>query len=208
MRSASSASRDLVLNLQRDTLERSLASMQHFVDEIRPLDGVTAVMRGRARRAGGRRPGPRRRAPRLSSSLVIRVRVVRQGRSIAAASSASACVQDEAVQQAAVVLRDRPGAGRHAELGHHLGGRALDGAPADDRRHRHHRRAAGGDGGAQARHREDRVDADERVRRADHHRLEALGSERLAERRRRPRRAGALETRSRCTFGAQRRSTK
>jgi probable F420-dependent oxidoreductase len=29
--------RDLVLNLQRDTLERSLASMQHFVDEIRPL---------------------------------------------------------------------------------------------------------------------------------------------------------------------------
>jgi probable F420-dependent oxidoreductase len=29
--------RDLVLNLQRDTLERSLASMQHFTDEIRPL---------------------------------------------------------------------------------------------------------------------------------------------------------------------------
>jgi probable F420-dependent oxidoreductase len=29
--------RDLVLNLQRDTLERSLASMQHFADEIRPL---------------------------------------------------------------------------------------------------------------------------------------------------------------------------
>jgi probable F420-dependent oxidoreductase len=29
--------RDLVLNLQRETLEQSLASMQHFVDEIRPL---------------------------------------------------------------------------------------------------------------------------------------------------------------------------
>jgi hypothetical protein len=29
--------RDLVLNLQRDTLERSLASMQHFMGEIRPL---------------------------------------------------------------------------------------------------------------------------------------------------------------------------
>ena len=29
--------RDLVLNLQRDTLEQSLASMQHFVEEIRPL---------------------------------------------------------------------------------------------------------------------------------------------------------------------------
>jgi probable F420-dependent oxidoreductase len=29
--------RDLVLNLQRDTLEPSLASMQHFADEIRPL---------------------------------------------------------------------------------------------------------------------------------------------------------------------------
>jgi probable F420-dependent oxidoreductase len=29
--------RDLVLNFQRDTLERSLASMQHFTDEIRPL---------------------------------------------------------------------------------------------------------------------------------------------------------------------------
>jgi probable F420-dependent oxidoreductase len=28
---------DLVLNLQRDTLERSLESMQHFADEIRPL---------------------------------------------------------------------------------------------------------------------------------------------------------------------------
>jgi probable F420-dependent oxidoreductase len=28
---------DLVLNLQRDTLEQSLASMQHVVDEIRPL---------------------------------------------------------------------------------------------------------------------------------------------------------------------------
>jgi alkanesulfonate monooxygenase SsuD/methylene tetrahydromethanopterin reductase-like flavin-dependent oxidoreductase (luciferase family) len=28
---------DLVLNLQRDTLERSLASMQHFADEVRPL---------------------------------------------------------------------------------------------------------------------------------------------------------------------------
>jgi probable F420-dependent oxidoreductase len=28
---------DLVLNFQRDTLEKSLASMQHFVDEIRPL---------------------------------------------------------------------------------------------------------------------------------------------------------------------------
>jgi probable F420-dependent oxidoreductase len=28
---------DLVLNLQRGTLEQSLASMQHFVDEIRPL---------------------------------------------------------------------------------------------------------------------------------------------------------------------------
>jgi probable F420-dependent oxidoreductase len=29
--------RDLVLNFQRDTLDRSLASMQHFCDEIRPL---------------------------------------------------------------------------------------------------------------------------------------------------------------------------
>jgi hypothetical protein len=29
--------RDLVLNLQRATLERSLESMQHFADEIRPL---------------------------------------------------------------------------------------------------------------------------------------------------------------------------
>jgi probable F420-dependent oxidoreductase len=29
--------RDLVLNLQRDTLEQSLASMQHFADKIRPL---------------------------------------------------------------------------------------------------------------------------------------------------------------------------
>jgi probable F420-dependent oxidoreductase len=29
--------RDLVLNFQRATLEQSLASMQHFVDEIRPL---------------------------------------------------------------------------------------------------------------------------------------------------------------------------
>jgi probable F420-dependent oxidoreductase len=29
--------RDLVLNLQRDTLERSLASMQRFAEEIRPL---------------------------------------------------------------------------------------------------------------------------------------------------------------------------
>jgi probable F420-dependent oxidoreductase len=29
--------RDLVLNLQRDTLERSLASMQYIVDEVRPL---------------------------------------------------------------------------------------------------------------------------------------------------------------------------
>jgi probable F420-dependent oxidoreductase len=29
--------RDLVLNLQRDTLEQSLASMQHFAEEIRPL---------------------------------------------------------------------------------------------------------------------------------------------------------------------------
>jgi alkanesulfonate monooxygenase SsuD/methylene tetrahydromethanopterin reductase-like flavin-dependent oxidoreductase (luciferase family) len=28
---------DLVLNLQRGTLEQSLASMQHFTDEIRPL---------------------------------------------------------------------------------------------------------------------------------------------------------------------------
>jgi probable F420-dependent oxidoreductase len=28
---------DLVLNLQRDTLEQSLASMQHVIDEIRPL---------------------------------------------------------------------------------------------------------------------------------------------------------------------------
>ena len=28
---------DLVLNLQRGTLEQSLASMQHFADEIRPL---------------------------------------------------------------------------------------------------------------------------------------------------------------------------
>jgi probable F420-dependent oxidoreductase len=28
---------DLVLNFQRDTLERSLASMQHFTDKIRPL---------------------------------------------------------------------------------------------------------------------------------------------------------------------------
>jgi hypothetical protein len=26
-----------VLNLQRDTLEQSLASMQHVIDEIRPL---------------------------------------------------------------------------------------------------------------------------------------------------------------------------
>ena len=29
--------RDLVLNLQRDTLERSLASMQYVADEVRPL---------------------------------------------------------------------------------------------------------------------------------------------------------------------------
>ena len=28
---------DLVLNLQRGTLEQSLASMQHFTDEVRPL---------------------------------------------------------------------------------------------------------------------------------------------------------------------------
>jgi alkanesulfonate monooxygenase SsuD/methylene tetrahydromethanopterin reductase-like flavin-dependent oxidoreductase (luciferase family) len=31
--------KDLVLNFQRDTLERSLAAMQHFADEIRPLVG-------------------------------------------------------------------------------------------------------------------------------------------------------------------------
>jgi probable F420-dependent oxidoreductase len=31
--------KDLVLNFQRDTLERSLAAMQHFCDEIRPLVG-------------------------------------------------------------------------------------------------------------------------------------------------------------------------
>ena len=30
---------DLVLNFQRATLEQSLASMQHFCDEIRPLIG-------------------------------------------------------------------------------------------------------------------------------------------------------------------------
>jgi probable F420-dependent oxidoreductase len=30
---------DLVLNFQRDTIDRSLASMQHFCDEIRPLIG-------------------------------------------------------------------------------------------------------------------------------------------------------------------------
>ncbi len=30
---------DLVLNFQRDTIEQSLASMQHFCDEIRPLLG-------------------------------------------------------------------------------------------------------------------------------------------------------------------------
>jgi hypothetical protein len=29
--------RDLVLNLQRDTLEQSLDSMQHFADETQPL---------------------------------------------------------------------------------------------------------------------------------------------------------------------------
>jgi probable F420-dependent oxidoreductase len=31
--------KDLVLNFQRDTLERSLAAMEHFCDEIRPLVG-------------------------------------------------------------------------------------------------------------------------------------------------------------------------
>jgi hypothetical protein len=31
--------KDLVLNFQRDSLERSLAAMQHFSDEIRPLVG-------------------------------------------------------------------------------------------------------------------------------------------------------------------------
>jgi len=31
--------KDLVLNFQRDTLERSLAAIQHFADEIRPLIG-------------------------------------------------------------------------------------------------------------------------------------------------------------------------
>ena len=111
-------------------------------------------------------------------------------------------VEHEAIHQATVVLRHRARAGRHAEFRHHLGGRPLDRMPADDRRHSDHRRAAGGDRGAHARHGKDRIDADERVRRADHHRLEAIVFERFAECRRRARIAGALKFESfhsRCT---------
>ena len=57
---------------------------------------------------------------------------------------------------------------REAELGHHFGGRALDGLAADDRRHRHDRRGAITQRRPDPRDREDRVDADKGVGRADH----------------------------------------
>jgi len=105
-------------------------------------------------------------------------------------------IQNEPSQQTIVVLDHRAGALRDPELRHHLRGRPLDCVSADDRRHRYHRCTAVGNRAAQPRHREDRIDADERVRRADHDRLELLADERFPQRQRRLRVAGAVKGKS------------
>ncbi len=91
-------------------------------------------------------------------------------------------IQNESGQQTIVVLGHRAGARRDAELRHHLRGRSLDCLATDYRRHRYNRCAAIGNGAAQPRHREDGIDADERVRRTDDDRLELLADERLPQR--------------------------
>ena len=78
-------------------------------------------------------------------------------------------VDHVAIEQVAVPFGDGAGRRVQAEFGHHLGGRPLDGAAGDDRRDRNDRRAAGVQRGPHARQGQDRLDADERVGRADHH---------------------------------------
>ena len=104
----------------------------------------------------------------LSARLVIKVRVKTTGMSRPREIICVFLVGDVEVEEIGVVPRHRRAVDRQAELRHHLGGRALDRLAADDRRHRNDRRAALVQGVAHPGQGEDRADADERVRRADH----------------------------------------
>ena len=90
-------------------------------------------------------------------------------------------IDDIAIEQVAVAPRHRCRIHGEAELGHHLGGRALDGVAADDRGNCHDRRVAICDRFTHAGDGENRLDADERIGRADHDRTQA----RIAQRRER-----------------------
>ena len=76
-------------------------------------------------------------------------------------------VDDEPVDEVRVASGDRRSADLETELGQHLRRRTLDRLTADDRRHGNHRRMRLLYRSANARQREDRLDADERIRGAD-----------------------------------------
>ena len=80
-----------------------------------------------------------------------------------------AFLHDIALQQPAVACGGRGGGRWRAQLGEHFRRWPLHRLPGDDGGYGDHRRTTGGDGVAHPRHRQDRLDADERVARADHH---------------------------------------
>ncbi len=148
-----------------------------------------------------------------SSSDTITVSVTRTATPSASTSRAQRLVllvEHEAVEQTAprVVARHLDRGHRHAQLAHHLRRRSLERGAGDDRRHRDHRRRGGAHRVLDSGHREDRIDAHERVRRADDDRRRAR------DRRARPRapgwgaRARHRRSGSPTTSGSQRSRTK
>ncbi len=91
------------------------------------------------------------------------------------------------------MISDRAGRGVDTELLHDLRRRSLDRPTADQRAHRDHRRSGGAERFAQARHGQDGIDAQVRVRRADDDRAQARASEYSENSRRHPGRGGVFE---------------
>ena len=96
---------------------------------------------------------------------------------------------------------DRRSVDRQAEFGHHLRGRALDRLAADDRRHRRRPGPARAQRVAHAGQAQNRIDADQRVRRADHDHAQIVVAKRGEKIGMRPRRRRRRQRRSRAPPG-------
>ena len=139
----------------REQAGQALLGAVQFLDRHDRPDVGAPLMEGIGRQRRGRcAPGPR--GLRAWSSGGRRVT-----RPESAASGASSAISSRRAGRRSARPRRQRSPSMPSSC-HHLGGRPLDRLAADDRRHRDHRRAAGRERRAQSRHRQDRLDADER----------------------------------------------